>query len=156
MPALFVLEIASSSPAHQIRIIHDLMEAPPVKLMSKYPKKDPFHGGYLQRSEGDEGAAYLKSLFELHVGEVQSCPVVWEKGDHGQWVKKARVWNLARLLETNGPAFDLEGIFFTYCLMNIPRSRGATIQNPIWKVIIASITTMATCTAGREMKVLLI
>ena len=50
-----------------------LMEAPPIKLMSKLPK-DPFAGGYKARHDGMEDTAYLKSLCHMHEGEVvKSC-----------------------------------------------------------------------------------
>ena len=85
-----------------------LMEAPPIKLMSKLPK-DPFAGGYKARHDGMEDTAYLKSLCHIHEGEVVQ---VTDGGDHG--VNPCRVWNLPRLIQWYGQTFDLDTIYTFY------------------------------------------
>ena len=85
-----------------LAILKKLMNAPPIKLTSKYPTNDPFPVNYIPCHKGDDRAAYLKSVFKLHEGEVRSCKV-WEQTEGGKWVMKIRAWSLARLLESYNP-----------------------------------------------------
>ena len=48
---------------------------------------------------GDDRAAYLKSLFDLHTGEARACRKVWEK-EHGNWVHTHHTWTMHVQLQT--------------------------------------------------------
>ena len=71
------------------------------------------------RHEGEERAAYLKALFELHKGEIRSCKV-WEETERG-WVMNIRAWSLPWLLDLFGDTFSAEPIYEMYIASEVTR-----------------------------------
>jgi hypothetical protein len=76
----------------------------------------------------------LKALSGLHEGEVRSWPPVWEKYGRGQRVQKRRVWNLARLMESYGRAFNLDAIYGYYLQLEVatPKKQRPKTEAKAW------------------------
>jgi hypothetical protein len=80
------------------------------------------------RHEGEECAAYLKALFELHKGN--SCKV-WEETERG-WVMNIRAWSLPRLLDLFGDIFSAEPIYEMYIASEVTKLLKRAMVSDQW------------------------